>query len=152
MRCLNIIITFFNAEAYIEKCLKSVLDQTYPNYKIILMNDCSTDTSEVKINEILKTTDKIIYIKNDKRMFQMFNLQSAIFNYCDPEDIVVFLDGDDFLSDNDVLNYINNFYINNKYLELIISKSDLNIQDNNGETCFSLLIKNNLFPYQIVRC
>lgn len=56
---ISVIIPVYNAEKYIEYCLKSVLDQTYKNLEIILIDDGSTDSSF----EIIK-----YYQKKDKRI------------------------------------------------------------------------------------
>lgn len=45
METISIIIPIYNAEATLEKCVRSILNQTYPNLEIILVNDGSTDSS-----------------------------------------------------------------------------------------------------------
>lgn len=107
----KIVTPFFNAEKYIRKSLSNSLSQSYDKFKIILINDGSSDNSENSYVDLLdKYSDKIIYIKNENRMGAMFNHQNAILNYCDNDDIVVQVDGDDWLIDDGVLSYINDFY------------------------------------------
>lgn len=114
MNKFKIDIPFYNAEKYIERCLMSVLTQKYHDFHIILTNDNSTDSSDDIINEILKDfSDKITYIKNDKNMGAMYNHQNMAFNHCDPDDIIVHIDGDDFLKNKNVLSYIDDFYREN---------------------------------------
>ncbi len=113
-RKIKLVILFYNAEEYIEKCIKSVMSQTYQNFEMIIVNDNSSDKSDEKIQPLLN--EKIIYIKNEQRMLPMYNHQYAVFNHCGPEDIVVHLDGDDYLVDQYVLEYINNFYNTTKCL------------------------------------
>ena len=43
MKKISIIIPIYNAEKHLEKCLKSVIEQTYKNLEIILVNDGSID-------------------------------------------------------------------------------------------------------------
>lgn len=108
---LKIEIPFYNAEKYIKRCLYSVLSQKYENYKIILTNDNSSDNSDKIIKEILEQyPDKIKYIVNKERMGAMYNHQRAVFDFCEDNDIVLHLDGDDYLYNKNVLSYINDFY------------------------------------------
>lgn len=46
---ISIIIPVYNVEDYLEKCIESVLHQTYENLEIILVNDGSTDNSGVSV-------------------------------------------------------------------------------------------------------
>ena len=42
---LNVIIPLYNAEKYIERCLMSIVNQTYENINVIVIDDGSTDRS-----------------------------------------------------------------------------------------------------------
>jgi teichuronic acid biosynthesis glycosyltransferase TuaG len=42
---ISIIIPVYNAEQFLKESIKSVLDQTYPNKEIIIVDDCSSDSS-----------------------------------------------------------------------------------------------------------
>ena len=48
---VSIIIPVYNAESYIDKCFKEILNQTYKNYEIIAINDGSTDNSSKKLKK-----------------------------------------------------------------------------------------------------
>lgn len=50
---ISIIIPIYNVEKYIEACLDSIYQQTYPNIEIILINDCTTDNSIEKAKGII---------------------------------------------------------------------------------------------------
>ncbi len=56
---ISIIIPVYNAEKYIEKCLSSLLAQTYSNIEILCTNDCSTDNSASIIQEMQKKDSRI---------------------------------------------------------------------------------------------
>lgn len=49
---ISIIIPIYNVEQYIEECLESVYQQTYPNIEVILVNDCTPDNSMIIANDI----------------------------------------------------------------------------------------------------
>ena len=54
----SIVIPVYNVEKYIDKCLKSIINQTYDNFEVIVVNDGSPDNSQVIIDK---------YVKKDKR-------------------------------------------------------------------------------------
>ena len=56
---VSIIVAAYNIENYIEKCIKSLINQTYKNIEIIIINDGSTDNT---LNVIKKINDKRIKI------------------------------------------------------------------------------------------
>ena len=64
MMCkVSIIVPFYNAEKFLDKCINSVLKQTYDNYELILVNDGSTDGSQKICEKYCNTSEnKIRYI------------------------------------------------------------------------------------------
>lgn len=61
---ISVIVPFFNAEEYLEKCLTSLVNQTLKDIEIVLINDGSIDNSEKIVEKYLKKySDKIIYRK-----------------------------------------------------------------------------------------
>ena len=53
MPFLSIIVPVFNAERYIRQCIESILNQSYLNYELILIDDGSTDSSGLICDEYL---------------------------------------------------------------------------------------------------
>ena len=63
---VSIILPVFNGEKFLEDSIKSCLDQTYTNFELIIVNDCSTDDS-LKIGEYYKNLDDRITIISNSR-------------------------------------------------------------------------------------
>lgn len=89
----TIIITVYNKEKYIERCLKSVCNQTYKNYSILVVNDGSTDKSEKIIKEYQKKYNIEYYYKEntgiaDTRNFAIEKVKTAYFLFVDADDYI----------------------------------------------------------------
>jgi hypothetical protein len=63
---VSIITPVYNSEKLLEQTIKSVQNQTYKNWELILVDDCSTDKSARIINQFSKKDNRIKYIKLDK--------------------------------------------------------------------------------------
>lgn len=61
---VSVIMPSYNTAEYIKQSIQSVIDQTYTNWELIIVDDCSTDNTD----EIVKSIDdgRIIYLKNKK--------------------------------------------------------------------------------------
>ncbi len=108
MNKVSVIIPVYNAEATIEKCLDSIINQTYQNLEIIVINDGSTDN-----------TDKLIRKYQDKRIKYLKRKNSGIGITrnkgieASTGDYLMFVDSDDYLDLNCIQILINNA-LNNK--------------------------------------
>lgn len=94
---IDIIITIYNAEKWIGRCIDSVLDQNYQDFKIILIDDGSIDNSASICKNYCKVDKRIIYrYKNDEgyASAQNLGLETSKSEY------IVFLDSDDYLGPN----------------------------------------------------
>ena len=61
---VSIVVPVYNAEKFIDETISTVLDQTYTNFELLLVNDCSIDNSEKLIKKYLKD-DRIKLINNE---------------------------------------------------------------------------------------
>ena len=64
---VSIIIPVFNSENYLDRCINSVLNQTYDNLDVILVNDGSTDNS-LKICKKYELKDKKVTVINQNNL------------------------------------------------------------------------------------
>ena len=104
--CLvSIVIPVYNVEKYIEKCLLSVINQTYKNLEIIIVNDGTKDNS-LKICERIKQMDERVKIINQKNGGLSCARNTGIDNA--NGEYICFVDSDDFL-ENDFVEVLLNF-------------------------------------------
>ena len=102
---IGIIIPNYNYEHTIEKCLTSILNQTYQNYEIIFIDDMSTDNSVKIAKELLKSPHKVVELKQKRLNGGARN--EAYLHLSDDVDYVYYVDSDDWLYDENVLEKIN---------------------------------------------
>ena len=62
---LSIIVPVYNVEKYLEDCVESLLNQTYQNYEIILVDDGSTDSSGKICDIVAESSSKIKVIHKE---------------------------------------------------------------------------------------
>lgn len=94
MSLISIIIPVYNVEEYIEKCLGSVLNQTYRNLEIILVNDGSTDNSMDLVEGII-TDDSRVHTINQPNA-GLSAARNAGLKHANGE-FIFYLDSDDFI-------------------------------------------------------
>lgn len=141
----TIIITVYNKEKYIERALNSAFNQTFNNYKVIVVNDGSTDNSDNLIKKYHKKYKFKYYKKentgvSDTRNFAIEKVDTDYF---------LFLDADDYIS-LDLLEQIDKY---NSYDVLSFNAIKLDENENyiktmskprykgNGEEYFEKLVK-----------
>jgi len=110
-----IVTTLYNAENYIERCLFSLKTQSFKNFKCYITDDLSTDKSVQIVKNYIKDDDRFILIENKEKLYQPGNYDQIIrYNEnIDDNDVIVEVDGDDWLPDIDTLKRINEVYKNN---------------------------------------
>ena len=72
---ISVIIPIYNVEKYLEKCLESVINQTYKKIEIILVNDGSTDESLNICKKYSKSDNRITIINQKMLEYQMLEMQ-----------------------------------------------------------------------------
>lgn len=128
----SIIIPNYNNGKYLDKCLTSVLNQTYKNYEIIFVDDMSTDNSLEIANKLLKE-HKVIQLKQ-KRLnggSRNVGILEATGDY------IMCIDSDDWLKHDKVLEKLNSKIRNQ---DVIFTGFDL--FDGNKEGLYAYVPKN----------
>lgn len=122
---ISIIIPVYNSEKYIEKCLNSVLNQSYKNLEIICINDGSTDNSEEIIKKYKKIDKRIIlFNKNNSGVSDTrnFGISKSSGNY------IMFLDSDDYIEEKYIEELEKNLHdaeiIKSAYTEVNLDKEE----------------------------
>ena len=62
---ITVIVPVYNVENYLNKCLDSLINQTYKNLEIIVINDGSTDNSGIICQEYAQKDNRIVYIEKE---------------------------------------------------------------------------------------
>jgi len=107
-----VVIPSYKNATFCIRNLDSVFDQKYSNYRVIYIDDCSPDNTYELVKEHVQRRgqqERVILIKNVERAGAMLNLYRAIHS-CRKEEIVVTLDGDDYLAHEYVLQRLNLAY------------------------------------------
>lgn len=110
-----IVIPSYKNEKWCEQNINSALNQNYDNFRIIFTDDVSPDGTFDKVKaavDIHPNANKCSLIKNTTRIGALENLYNMIYS-CDDDEIILTLDGDDWLSNNEVLNILNRYYTKN---------------------------------------
>lgn len=122
----SIIIPNYNKEEYVRETLESIFNQTYKNFEVIVVDDGSTDKSI----EIIKEFDIKLFhtIRKKAGGARNVGIDNATGDY------IIFLDSDDYFTDNTVLERLNNLingedmiflnYTKDKFGEITIIKEE----------------------------
>lgn len=102
---VTIIIPVYNAGANIEHCIQSILKQTSRDFKVLLINDGSTDDSLIRITEYANRYPDIFKVLTHENMGVVETRHRGI-KEADTE-YIMFMDNDDFI-DNDYVEVLFN--------------------------------------------
>ena len=95
---VSVIIPVYNVEKYIEKCVTSVLEQTFDDFEIIVVIDGSTDGSEAKARKLQEENPGKIIIINQENKGLGGARNTGIINA--RGEYLLFVDSDDYIEKN----------------------------------------------------
>ncbi len=134
---IDILIPTFNCNQYLEKCLNSLLSQTYKNTNIIILDDGSTDASHETLLKFAKKNKNIsVYFKKNEnniskaRNFLLSKIQNKLFTFFDADD---YAENDYFET---LYNNLTNFDADISVCKKVRHKENKNLKLNNKEKLF----------------
>lgn len=129
---ISIIIPIYNLEKYLDKCIKSILNQTFKDFELILVNDGSTDKSGVICDNYKKVDDRIVVIHKENggtSSARNIGIDIARGKY------IGFVDGDDYIHENMYYELYENLIKNNSDISIckfikVYDKDNLKFNNN----------------------
>lgn len=121
----SILIAHYNNYEYFLDCYRSIQNQTYKDFEIILVDDCSTDDSFEKIKELTKADPRFQLFRNDENKGVGFTKRKCV-EFVTGE-ICGFVDPDDAITENALEKSIHEY----RDPEIVATHSQFQLCDNN---------------------
>lgn len=130
MKKISIIVPVYNAASYLEKCVESILKQTFSEFELLLIDDGSTDSSAKLCDEFMKQDErvKVFHKKNGGHASaRNFGIDKS---FESETEYITFIDSDD---------WVDIHYLEYLYNAIVVTKSDISVcnferVDNRNET------------------
>lgn len=132
-KCLiSVIVPLYNCEKYISQCIESVIEQTFQNWEIIIINDGSTDTGPAICLQYVNQDSRIKIVHQENQGLgptRNVGIDESSGEY------LIFLDSDDFLN-QDSLENLNTTIKNNNNPDMILCRASSFYEKNNNKKDF----------------
>ena len=110
-KSIKIIVPVYNCEKWISNTITSIKLQTHEDFECCIINDMSIDNTVDVIRDSIGLDRRFKFIDNTEKKYALKNIYDGIkFISSNDEDILITVDGDDWLADNQVLKTVNNVY------------------------------------------
>lgn len=112
---VSVIVPVYNAERYIDKCIESIIEQTYKNIEVILIDDGSTDNSKKNIEKYMIEDERLKYFYQDNSgpsVARNRGISEANGKF------IIFIDSDDWIDPNMFKEMLDE--MNNKKCDLVL--------------------------------
>lgn len=149
---ISIVTPVYNAEKFLEETILSVLNQTYTNFELILVNDCSKDNSMRIINRLMKDDHRIkcidLKVNGGAAKARNIGIKAANGNY------LAFIDSDDLWKKEKLETQIKFMKENN----IVFSYTGYDMINEEGQElgktikCKKIVSYNELLKYNIIGC
>lgn len=148
---VSVIVPLYNCEKYIEKCMASLLEQSYDHIEIIVVNDGSTDNSDEIMQQFIRPDLGIRYVRQANHGVAHARntaLKMATGKY------ILFVDADDYVG----IHYVEDMVVcaEQNHSDLVISGFTMEEENNGKRTslipeCYERL-KNEIWAYRLSAC
>ncbi len=95
---ISILVPVYNVEAYIRRCMDSILAQTFQDYEVIVVDDCGTDQSMAIVEEYAAQDNRIRVLHHEQNMGLMWTRRTGY--QVARGEYITFVDSDDELPHN----------------------------------------------------
>ena len=110
----SIIVPIYNTEKYLDKCIQSILSQTLSDYEVLLIDDCSTDSS---LSIACKYQSDCVRVLKNSSNSGLSKTRNKGMEHA-KGDYIVFLDSDDYIEQN-ALYELNKLICENEFPDII---------------------------------
>ena len=107
----KIVIPMYNVEEWVERTVSSIVNQNYKNFRCVFIDDCSTDKTASIVSKLIEGDSRCSLLVNENRQLALSNIYKGFeFLNCDDEDVLLTVDGDDWLDGENVLDILKDAY------------------------------------------
>ena len=107
---ISIIVPIYNAERFLSRCVSSILNSTYNNFELILVDDGSTDSSPFICDQFAQKDKRVTFLRKCNEGVTKARIDGY---YKSSGDYVTFVDADDYISDVYLEHLLNAAILNN---------------------------------------
>ena len=144
---VSVIVPVYNTELYLERCLNSILNQTFKDIELIIVNDNSNDNSHKIIETFINENTNIKYIDN-KENKGVSNCRNEAIKISSGE-YILFIDSDDYLDENMIETMYNE--ASNNDLDIAMCGYFVDYEDGNTQNRIINLDENRIYSgYEIL--
>ena len=111
---ISIIVPVYKVEKYLDKCVKSILAQTFKDFELILVDDGSPDNCGKMCDDFSKRDERVRVVH--KKNGGVSSARNAGLKIA-TGDYIIFIDSDDYIDENMFSHMVHNAKINNSDIE-----------------------------------
>jgi len=134
---ISIVLPVYNGQRFLPEAIQSCLNQTYTNFELIIVNDCSTDNSLSIAEKYSKEDSRINIISNQRNLKLPASLN--IGHQCAGGSFITWISDDNCFKNNAIENLL--AYLENNNVDIVYS--DYELIDESGKFLKNVDIKNN---------